>query len=696
MKPIALAYLLIDKENNWVQKMNNIEIFEKGSAKPLTVESANQHQSIYKVNVDKNSISKMVRVDNNLELILVTGSKIIIPGFFATTFVQELVLESSDGKYFLAQPDGFNAEGVATKVDYVAIDDWNEFVTDQHSSTTTIPIAAWIAGGALVAGGIAAASGSSGSDNSSSKPPLEPTKDTMAPVIDASVQDSRHVKITSNEAGSVVVTDAQGHTIGSGTISENGELVLNLVRPLQDGENIKVVVKDAAGNTTIKDITVGDVTAPSAEIEVQDSEHITVKTDEPGIKVEIKNENGDIIGSGVSGSDGAVDIVLTIPVKDGERINVIVTDPAGNQSEESFVIPDITAPTVNVMIQDSTHIKVTSNEAGQVVIKDNQGNTIGAGQLNEKGDLIVELNRPLIDGEKLQITVTDVVGNVGTSTVITGDVTAPELDSAVVNANGQVILTFNEALDAGNPPTASDFTVKINGIDRIPDSVQINGKDVSLSFIPPIYQGQTIEVSYKDPTANVDDAKALQDTTGNDVADFSETVNNNGSQVIDPSIDRTAPELDNAVVNANGQVILTFNEALDAGNPPTASDFTVKINGIDRIPDSVQINGKDVSLSFIPPIYQGQTVEVSYKDPTANVDDAKALQDTTGNDVADFSETVNNNGSQVIDPSIDRTAPELDNAVVNANGQVILTFNEALDAGKPTCSKRLHGQNQWN
>ena len=263
------------------------------------------------------------------------------------------------------------------------------------------------------------------------------------------------------------------------------------------------------------------------------------------------------------------------------------------------------------------------------------------------------------------------------------DRTAPELDNAVVNANGQVILTFNEALDAGNPPVASDFTVKINGIDRIPDSVQINGKDVSLSFIPPIYQGQTVEVSYKDPTANVDDAKALQDTTGNDVADFSETVNNNGSQVIDPSIDRTAPELDNAVVNANGQVILTFNEALDAGNPPTASDFTVKINGIDRIPDSVQINGKDVSLSFIPPIYQGQTVEVSYKDPTANVDDAKALQDTTGNDVADFSETVNNNGSQVIDPSIDRTAPELDNAVVNANGQVILTFNEALDAGNP-------------
>ena len=102
---------------------------------------------------------------------------------------------------------------------------------------------------------------------------------------------------------------------------------------------------------------------------------------------------------------------------------------------------------------------------------------------------------------------------------------------------------------------------------------------------------------------------------------------------IDPSIDRTAPELDNAVVNANGQVILTFNEALDAGNPPVASDFTVKINGIDRIPDSVQINGKDVSLSFIPPIYQGQTVDVRYKYKTANVDDSKELQDTTGNDV---------------------------------------------------------------
>ena len=267
--------------------MNNIDISEKGSAQQLTLESAPQYQSVYEVHVNKDEVSKLTRIDNNLEITLLNGAKIIIPSFFVASFVQELVFES-DGEYALVKMDNFNSEGVATTVDYLAIDDMDAFLKEEPaSSSTTVPMLAWLAGGALVAGTIAASSNDSSNNGNGESKPI----DVSPPEIDANVKDATHVEVTSNEAGTIKITDAQGNVIGSGTAID-GKTEITLTRPLIDNEEIKIIVTDQAGNTSEENILVGDVTAPTVEIEIKDENNITVKSDEAGAEVIIKMKPG--------------------------------------------------------------------------------------------------------------------------------------------------------------------------------------------------------------------------------------------------------------------------------------------------------------------------------------------------------------------------------------------------------------------
>ena len=212
---------------------------------------------------------------NNLEITLIDGSKIIIPSFFAVNFVQDLVFES-EGTYTLAKMDDFNSEGVATTVDYLAIDDMDAFLKEESASSdsSAVPMLAWIAGGALVAGTIAAANSNDSSNNNGnegSKP-----IDVSPPEIYANVKDATHVEVTSNEAGTITITDVQGNVIGTGTAID-GKTEISLTRPLQDNEEIKIIVTDKAGNTSEENILVGDVTAPTVEIEIKDEKKIIIK-----------------------------------------------------------------------------------------------------------------------------------------------------------------------------------------------------------------------------------------------------------------------------------------------------------------------------------------------------------------------------------------------------------------------------------
>ena len=109
-------------------------------------------------------------------------------------------------------------------------------------------------------------------------------------------------------------------------------------------------------------------------------------------------------------------------------------------------------------------------------------------------------------------------------TVMAGaDTTAPEVIEVSVGTGGVTLgIRFDEALDtsAENVPVSA-FSVTAGGEVVTIDRVVHAGSSVILNFAADsaVTQGRTVVLSYTDPTAG-DDAVALQDPAGNDVASF--------------------------------------------------------------------------------------------------------------------------------------------------------------------------------
>ncbi|NTV98285.1 MAG: hypothetical protein HGA70_03880, partial [Chlorobiaceae bacterium] len=215
------------------------------------------------------------------------------------------------------------------------------------------------------------------------------------------------------------------------------------------------------------------------------------------------------------------------------------------------------------------------------------------------------------------------------NTPVPADTTAPVFSSATVNGS-TLVLTYTDLnnLDAANPPAASAFTVSGHTVSGV--SVNSAAKTVTLTLSTPAAYGETVTVSYTDPTAG-NDGKAIQDLAGNDAASFSARPATNSTPV---SGDTAAPVFSSAVVNGS-TLVLTYTDAnnLDAANPPSASAFRVSGHVVSGV--SVNAAAKTVTLTLSTPAVFGETVTVSYTDPSAG-NDAKAIQDLAGNDAAGF------------------------------------------------------------
>ena len=150
----------------------------------------------------------------------------------------------------------------------------------------------------------------------------------------------------------------------------------------------------------------------------------------------------------------------------------------------------------------------------------------------------------------------------------TGDVTPPELNlqGSFVNSHGQnFFLQFNEVLDGDNLPPPSAVTVTVDsspvavtGISRLSGTLIV---DVS----PVILAAQTVVVTYTDPTPG-DDAQAIQDAAGNDVATFENVAVRNGSTVTGvPGAPTGLTATKAAGANRGTQIDLAWDEPSDTG-----------------------------------------------------------------------------------------------------------------------------------
>ena len=262
------------------------------------------------------------------------------------------------------------------------------------------------------------------------------------------------------------------------------------------------------------------------------------------------------------------------------------------------------------------------------------------------------------------------------STVL--DQQAPLFQSVAMSTDGATItLTYDEILDGGNGPATANFQIMVQGERRDVSTLTVSGKTVELVLANAITTGQSVTVTYHDPTVGIDDLNAIQDRAGNDAASLIDQTILNVSVVTDS----TAPKFLRAVMASNGfSITLTYDEVLDDGNGPRTGDFTVTVDDVSAEPSQVSLSGRTVLLRLGTGVLSLQDVTVSYTDPTGD-DDSNAIQDAAGNDAVSLVDQGVANASTVLD----EVAPVFQSATTSTDGaKIILTYDEILDsANKP-------------
>ncbi|MDP2810212.1 MAG: SwmB domain-containing protein, partial [Rhodocyclaceae bacterium] len=464
--------------------------------------------------------------------------------------------------------------------------------------------------------------------------------DTIAPVFSSATVSGRTLVLTYNEAldaASMPLPNAfkvggvaQGAPVAGVVDSVAKTITLTLATPVAYGQtgvtvsytdptggNDLAAIQDVAGNdaATLTNQAVTNTTpeAPLYKSATVDGNTLVMTYDGDldegnlppldAFTVKVNGTAQDTLTSvEVDASDNTVTLTLAAAVTNGQTVTVSYTDPSTENDSNA--------------IQDSSY-----------------------------NDAVTVSNRVVVNQ--------------------TPDVTAPVFASAAVTGNGKsLILTYDEALDAANLPPLDAFTVKVNSAAQAtPTSVVVNAiaGTVTLALAQPVTYGQTVTVSYTDPNGG-NDLAAIQDAVGNDAVTLADqAVTNSASDT---------PFLEGATVQGN-TLVLSYNEALDAGNIPLPGAFTVKVGSAAPVaPTNVVVDSsaKTVTLTLAATVMSGQTVTVSYIDPTTG-DDTNAIQDAAGNDA--FTEE---NLSVTND-----TPPVFFSATVSGN-TLVLTYSDALEA----------------
>ncbi|WP_223588872.1 Ig-like domain-containing protein [Neobacillus bataviensis] len=233
------------------------------------------------------------------------------------------------------------------------------------------------------------------------------------------------------EAGSTVDVKAKnGTAIGTATTGVDSKFSVTI--PAQvSGTELSVTATDKAGNTsTAATVVVKDTTAPAKPVvnEVTDKATSVMGQTEAGSKVDVKTNNGSVIGTATAGADGK--FTVTIPVQaSGTELTVIATDQNGNVSTATTVIViDVTAPlrpVVNEVTDKATSVTGQAEVGSRVDVKSKIGTVIGTvistviGTATAGSDGKFMVTIPVqAAGTELSITATDKAGNTSEAATI--------------------------------------------------------------------------------------------------------------------------------------------------------------------------------------------------------------------------------------------------------------------------------------
>jgi uncharacterized repeat protein (TIGR02059 family) len=219
---------------------------------------------------------------------------------------------------------------------------------------------------------------------------------------------------------------------------------------------------------------------------------------------------------------------------------------------------------------------------------------------------------------------------------VTNNLAAPSpvyVSSAVQNATPTLVeLTYDMAL-ANIIPASSAFTVMVNSVGRVVNSVTVSGTTVRLALASAVVYGDAVTVAYTKPAIT-----PLQTSSGGQAATFTAKTVTNG---VNPAI---PVYVSSVIQNATPTLLeMTYNITL-ANIIPAFSAFTVIVNSVGRAVNSVTVSGTTVRLALASAVVYGDAVTVAYTKPAIN-----PLQTSSGGQAATFTAKTVTNG---INPAI--------------------------------------------
>ena len=312
---------------------------------------------------------------------------------------------------------------------------------------------------------------------------------------------------TGEPAATVIVRDANGETIGQGTVDADGNYSLTLTTPQGNGETLTVVQSDAAGNVSPPITLVApDFTAPAAPTATIAADGASITgIGEPGATVTVRDAAGQPLGTATVDPQGNYTLPLATPQANGETLNVTQSDPAGNISPVTTIsAPDTSAPTAPTAIiaADGASITGIGEPGATVAVRDAAGQPLGTATIDPQGAYTLPLATPQANGETLTVTQSDPAGNISPATTISApDTTAPTAPIVAISADGSVLSGTGEpgaavqVVDAGGQPVG---TATVGGDGRF-----------SVALPTGTTNGQTLSVVQTDAAGNASPASTV-------------------------------------------------------------------------------------------------------------------------------------------------------------------------------------------
>jgi len=407
--------------------------------------------------------------------------------------------------------------------------------------------------------------------------PLAPTASVAA--------DGLTVSGTGESGATITIRDPLGATVGTTTVTPGGTYIATLTTPQTNGQVLTAVQTDGAGNASLSvNATAPDLTPPAAPTaSVDASGQIVSGTGEAGATVTVRNALGVPIGTANVAANGGYSVTLATPQTNGQQLQVVQSDAAGNLSPQTpATAPDTTAPLAptGTVSPDGSAVTGFGEPGATITIRDAGGTAIGTALVAGNGSFTAALTPAQANGQALTLGQADPAGNLSPTIPLTApDITAPNAPSATVSADGAVVSGTGE-------PGATVTVRDALGVPLGTALVAANGS-YAVPLLTPQANAQPLQVTQADGAGNISPATPVT------------------------SPDYTAPLAPAGTVSPDGATV--------TGTGEPGATITVRDAGGTAIGTALVAGNGSFTATLTPAQTNGQALTLGQTDPAGNL-----------------------------------------------------------------------------